>query len=187
MNAQLQDKKEELEAVNFEIADLSSFLGLDLSCSSVHDCFDCTLNSACVWCPSENICTEGTVTGPASESCASFEYGQCSSVDCDAFSTCSSCIMSDQCGWCDSIQVCSTYNSTEGPDCLQSEFYSSSSEVNFSCPDSDEIYEILYSSDEANANKYTELQSQAIQLNIDISTLKGEIDDLNDLSASFLG
>jgi hypothetical protein len=183
---ELDIKRDELNSVQEQIADLESELNTPKTCADYGFCSSCTLNSACVWCPAENLCVDGTAAGPQEGSCDNFEYGQCASLDCDEFFSCAECVNNPGCGWCEGTQLCYEGGDNTG-ECENEQFYYAYAESNNVCPGGNRDYIIIYSTEDQQRDQLRELQERRADLLSDIERIQGQIQDLNNLAEAYPG
>lgn len=180
---ELDNKQDELDQVLLDIEDAEVALDIETSCTDFGSCLECTLNSACVWCPDENLCVDGDIEGPTDSTCQSFEYGQCSDPDCDALTSCSVCINYSECGWCETSLVC--FNADDEEAIEECEEFIQIYEDNNTCPEIEEEFDVLYSSSSNTEDDLTELNARAIDLNLDIERINEQIEELEELAEEY--
>ncbi|CAG9316554.1 unnamed protein product [Blepharisma stoltei] len=120
INYQLYELNSLLDSVQSDIDDFEAQLDAIEDCDGYHTCTDCTVDSKCVWCPSEKTCVAGDETGPEDNVCENFKYGECDSVGCDFYNTCSTCLLDPECGWCENYCVPGT---SEGSSLCTGDYY----------------------------------------------------------------
>ena len=75
-------------------------------CGNRLSCSICLENEECVWCPLEQKCVKGNMSGSLDETCKIFyEFGQCSSIECKLLENCENCIKHSECSWCADPEV----------------------------------------------------------------------------------
>jgi hypothetical protein len=72
----------------------------DELCTNQKQCRDCIAKDGCGWCMTSETCFRGSLNGPCTTNCTTWELHLCPGEPCRSHKSCSSCLTDPFCGWC---------------------------------------------------------------------------------------
>lgn len=175
LRSKIEDKYDDIDDIQERIDEIDQELeSMQLACSEVTECGECTSNSKCVWCSVESTCHDGDEYGPTDGECTEYLYESCGGLGCRQYDTCDSCLKDSDCGWCLNQARCNKSSSTDYGGCDQDYFYYSQGS-NDQCPSHS------HSADRGrDTSEREELEAEKEVLEQEKAQLNSEIDDYDD-------